>query len=54
LGRLTDAAFWERVVRRGWISTEQLSEMARAITAWRKSAASVIGLAECMALAWKP
>jgi hypothetical protein len=53
LGRLSDAAFCARVVRRGWISAEQLADMPAAISAWRDSPAAVVGVAECMGLGWK-
>jgi ubiquinone/menaquinone biosynthesis C-methylase UbiE len=54
LARLADTAFTARVVRRGWITAEQLSSMPRAVEAWRDSRASLIAVAECTALGWKP
>jgi SAM-dependent methyltransferase len=53
LARLADASFVERVVRRGWITAEQLSALPKAVEAWRDSSSSVVAVAECMAVAWK-
>jgi ubiquinone/menaquinone biosynthesis C-methylase UbiE len=54
LARLGDAAFSERVVRRGWISAEQLADLSKSIKAWGESDTSVAAVAECTALGWKP
>jgi hypothetical protein len=53
LARLSDAAFTERVVRRGWITAERLTEMAGEVEVWRDSKSSVFAVAECMAIAWR-
>jgi SAM-dependent methyltransferase len=53
LARLNDCAFADSVVRRGWISAEQLSGMAAAVEAWRASDSSVVAMAECTAIGWK-
>jgi hypothetical protein len=52
--RLGDADFRERVVRRGWISREQLESLGPAMESWAANPGSVIGVAECTATAWKP
>jgi SAM-dependent methyltransferase len=53
LARLNDRAFADSVVRRGWITAEQLSGMAAAVEVWRASDSSVAAMAECTAIAWK-
>jgi SAM-dependent methyltransferase len=52
--RLNDPEFVARVVRRGWITAEQIAELARAILVWSESDESVVAVGECMAIGWKP
>lgn len=54
LRRLGDPEFTARVVRRGWVTAEQISEMSRVVEAWEGSDDSVGAVAECMAIALKP
>jgi len=52
--RLADREFVARVVRRGWITAEQLADVARAVQVWSESEESIVALAECIAIGWKP
>jgi len=52
--RLADPEFVARVVRRGWITVEQLVVLAGAIRVWSDSNESVVALGECTAIGWKP
>ncbi|MBV9173218.1 MAG: hypothetical protein JOZ81_24400, partial [Chloroflexi bacterium] len=48
--RLNDPEFVARVVRRGWITAEQIAELAPAILVWSQSDESVVAVGECMAI----
>jgi|SRR5579859_1332844 len=51
---LTDPEYVARVVRRGWITAEQLAELPRAVQVWSESEESIVAVAECIAIGWKP
>lgn len=52
--RLADPEFVARVVRRGWITAEQIAGLAGAVHVWSESNESVVAVGECMAIGWKP
>jgi len=53
LARLADGEFAERVVRRGWISAEEMADLPKSIETWGNDETSVVAAAECMVLGWK-
>src|SRR5262249_41688781 len=52
--RLADPEFVERVVRRGWVTAEQVANLTRAVQVLGESDESVIAVSECIAIGWKP
>ena len=52
--RLTDPQFIARVVRRGWITAEEIADLARAVRVWSESHESVVAIGECIVIGWKP
>jgi len=53
LRRLHEPEYRARAVARGWVGPERLDRIAEEITWWMESEDSVVGLAECTAVAWK-